>query len=479
MTLAASPTLALSWVLANPQYNVRLDSPTEHLVITANVSIVALAVAVLVARAALQLHQYRSVLLATGFACMAGLFAVHALSTPGVLQRGEREDDAALVLGVSAQLSLFVAALFFAVRYTRLVPRLERRLPPAGLIWLAALGLAMYGLVGLGYPEALRSLARLVLVPSGYESTPSPYEPGSGPSEAGPLAYLSVAGTVALYAFAAWRQGRDFLASHYPMQGALAASYVLLAQAQIAQVFGPMYTLAWWEYHGLMLGAVVIALGSLFVELDRRRGLERFLPSPVVDRVISGETVRLEGERATVTILFADMRDSTALAERFDPETTVGIVNTYLRAIARSVMSNGGVIEKFTGDGLMAIFGVPARETHAAEAAKAALEIRRALGALNERRLGRGEPTVRFGVGLHTGVVVLGAIGLPERSDYTAIGDTTNTASRMESLTKEFGVDVVLSAATAAELRDGFALRTLGEARVKGKEHPVKIFTLA
>ena len=133
----------------------------------------------------------------------------------------------------------------------------------------------------------------------------------------------------------------------------------------------------------------------------------------------------------------------------------------------------------------MAIFGAmgdPSQDdpSHGAAAAtRAALDIRRRLAALDSERIAAGEPVVRFGVGLHTGDVVLGAIGLPERSDYTAIGDTVNTASRMESLTKEFRVDSVVSEETAEHL-DGAreTLAPLGEATVRGKVAKLRVFTL-
>src|SRR5207244_12170384 len=100
-----------------------------------------------------------------------------------------------------------------------------------------------------------------------------------------------------------------------------------------SQCLGPAWTPAWWEYHGLMLGAVVLALGALFLELDRRRGLERFLPPNVVERVIQGDPLRLEGERQTVTILFADLRGSTALAEPLPPDAFVTAGTQYLRVV--------------------------------------------------------------------------------------------------------------------------------------------------
>jgi len=242
-----------------------------------------------------------------------------------------------------------------------------------------------------------------------------------------------------------------------------------------------VWTLSWWEYHALMFAATVLALGALFLELDRRRGLERFLPPTVVERVIGGDPLRLEGERQTVTILFADLRGSTALAEKLSPEQVISVMNAYLRVMARSVIDAGGILDKFTGDGLMAIFGAMGAPAHGAPAAaRAALAIRSNITTLNAERARSGEPVVQFGVGIHTGDVVLGAIGLPDRSDYTAIGDAVNTASRMETLTKEYKVDAVLSAATAGHLQDdGLELRSLGEAQVRGKSETVSIFTLS
>jgi adenylate cyclase len=155
-------------------------------------------------------------------------------------------------------------------------------------------------------------------------------------------------------------------------------------------------------------------------------------------------------------------------------------MNAYLRVMARSVIDAGGILDKFTGDGLMAIFGAMGDTAYGAPAAaRAALAIRANITTLNAERARTGEPVVQFGVGMHTGDVVLGAIGLPERSDYTAIGDTVNTASRMETLTKEYKVDAVLSGATAGHLRDdGVELRSLGEAQIRGKSETLSIFTL-
>lgn len=482
-----SPLAVLGWLLSSPASNQPMPSPIEHFVITTNVSVITLLVAVLTARAALQVRHYPTLLVALGFMSMAGIFSVHGLSTPGVLQRGDRANDANLVVGVSAQLALLVSALFFAIRYTSLTQWLDRRVRPRILLGAVAAGLGGYATVALIYPSWFGGIARSMLVSAGSYADYDPSTYGYGAYRApdvlggaGLLPYVLATTVVLLFGFAALHQGRDFLRTRLPMQGALAAAYVLLAQAQISQFLGPTWSPSWWEYHVLMLMAVVTALGALFIELDRRRGLERFLPPTVVERVIQGDPLRLEGERQTVTILFADLRGSTALAERLEPEQVVAVLNTYLRLMARCVIDAGGILDKFLGDGLMAIFGAMGDPTHGAAAAtRAAQQMRAQLTALNIERAAREEPVMRFGVGVHTGDVVLGAVGLPERSDYTAIGDAVNTAARMESLTKEFQVDSVLSSDTAEHL-DGeeAALRPLGEAQVRGKSAAMRVFTL-
>ena len=149
--------------------------------------------------------------------------------------------------------------------------------------------------------------------------------------------------------------------------------------------------------------------------------------------------------------------------------------------MAQCVFEQGGILDKFLGDGLMAIFGVLPEPSHGASAATRTIQaIRGAMATLNAEREARGEPRIGFGVGIHTGEVVLGAVGLPQRSDYTAIGDTVNTASRLESLCKEYHVDAVISADAAAGLDpSAFPLSRLGSAAIRGKEHGMDVFTLA
>ncbi len=476
MAIALSPTVLLAWLLSVPGANVVFNIPLQHVVATTNVSVVALLAGVLVGRSALQIGHYGTVLIAIGFMTMAGLFAVHALSTPN---GGMVTDPAAeLVTGVSAQLALLLPSAIFALRYTQVRGILERRVAPGPLLGAVVTALVAYAFLGLGWPILFDGLARVLLAAGGaYAYDPSGYGYGTGGVE-GLLPYIAVGATVALYLFAAWSAGREYLATRLPLAGALTLAFVVLAQAQVSQFLGPVWSLSWWEYHGLMLVAVVLAVGAIFLELDRRRGLERFLPSAVVDRVLAGDAT-IAGERKTVTILFADLRGSTVLADMADPVRIVAVINDYLRAFARAVLEHGGIVDKFTGDGVMAIFGADGdAPAGARSAAASALAIRECVKQISAERLAAGEPTLAFGVGVHHGEVVLGAVGLPERSDYTALGDTVNTAARMEELTKELGVDIVVSAAVARLLEHGSATR-IDEVQIRGKIARVEVFGLA
>src|SRR2546425_10733073 len=405
MVVALLPSVLLAWLLADPARNQPIAIKVEHFVITSNVSIVAAFVAFLVARAALDVGHFRTLLIAVGFGCMAGIFAVHGLSTPDVLERGERAQPAGLVVAISGQLALAVAAVFFAVRYTPLAAWLERRIRPRVLTGAGVGVLAAYAALALGWPEAFTGTARWILVQAGSQPGYDPATYGYGAPAtgdvtggAGWLPYVLVSAVIVLYLYSALAQGRDFFRSGLPLQGALGIAYVLLAQAQVSQFLGPTWTPSWWEYHGFMLVAVVLALDALFLELDRRRGLERFLPPTVVERVIGGDPLRLEGERQTVTILFADLRGSTALAEKLLPEQVISIMNVYLRVMARCVIDTGGILDKFTGDGVMAIFGAMGDPAHGAPAAaRAALAIRSNITTLNSERARSGEPVVQFG----------------------------------------------------------------------------------
>lgn len=470
----------IAYVLIPPVSEARLDDAVQHFTITTNVALVAAAVALVVARAAIDMRHWASVLTALGFMSLAGIFVVHGLATPGVLMTGSNSKWAGAVVALSAQLSIGIPAWLFAARYTPSVTRWIGRtswLTPRRLIAVVGAAIIGYGLTLLIRPRIASDLLTALTgtnLANAYDSF------GGSPLDAGgALVALTSAVAIALLAYAAARQAAEFARSRLPSHAALSIAFLFLAEAQLAMILGPVFSPGFWSYHALMAIATVLALGALVLELDRRRGLERFLPPTVVERVIVGDRLSLEGERRTATILFTDLRGSTTLAERLSPEAAVATVNAYLRAMARAVIDEGGILDKFTGDGIMSIFGAMADPASgAAAAARAALRMRTDIAAINAERAARGEPVIGYGVGINTGEVVLGAVGLPERSDYTAMGDTVNTAARMESLTKELHVDVVISESAAQHMKDGIALRPLGDASVKGKSAPVAVFTI-
>lgn len=184
-------------------------------------------------------------------------------------------------------------------------------------------------------------------------------------------------------------------------------------------------------------------------------------------------------ERRVVTVLFADLRDSTTLAERLPPESMIALLNVYLGTLARCVLAHSGIVDKFFGDGLMAVFGVLDESDGAADAGKAFLEMRRSVQPLNEVRTSHGEQPINFGVGIHTGEVVFGVVGMIGRADYTALGDTVNTAARLSGLCSGLGKDIVMSPDTASRLRSvGLNVLELGPATIRGKSQPITISTL-
>jgi adenylate cyclase len=158
----------------------------------------------------------------------------------------------------------------------------------------------------------------------------------------------------------------------------------------------------------------------------------------------------------------------------------MALLNGYVGAMAGAVFENGGLIDKYLGDGVMGVFGVlPDADEGAAAVTRAALAIRSRLAQLNCERRDRGESAIRHGVGIHTGEVVLGAVGIPERSDYTAVGDAVNTASRLEALTKQHAVDVMLSEETVRRLPPGeFGVCSLGPAMLRGRRAQIVVYQL-
>jgi adenylate cyclase len=188
------------------------------------------------------------------------------------------------------------------------------------------------------------------------------------------------------------------------------------------------------------------------------------------------ESFKLGGVNQTITVLFSDVRGFTRLAEHAPPEQVVQLLNQYFSAMSDIIFAHNGTLDKYIGDGLMALFGAPTTTPDdAANAVTVAVGMQRRMQKLNEEFIAAGLPEISIGVGLHTGVATIGYIGSERRTEYTAIGDTVNLASRLESNAK--GGQILLSEAALKALPDGhFPLREHAPLTVKNRAQPVQVY---
>jgi adenylate cyclase len=206
--------------------------------------------------------------------------------------------------------------------------------------------------------------------------------------------------------------------------------------------------------------------------------LGRYVGPSVSDVILAGD-VDLGGEERDVTLLFSDVRGFTTMSEAMKPHDVVRVLNSYFERMVDAVFEHEGMLDKFIGDGLMAVFGAPrSDEDHAMHAVKCAVEMRRMLVDVNAMLKKSGLPELAIGIGLHTGRVVVGNIGSTKRMEYTAIGDAVNLAARLESQTKEQGVDILISEATYERVSSRVVADPLGSVKVKGKTTGVAIYAL-
>lgn len=207
-----------------------------------------------------------------------------------------------------------------------------------------------------------------------------------------------------------------------------------------------------------------------------RANYSRFLPEYVVKQMLENpESFKLGGTSQNITILFADIRGFTRISEHAPAEKIVSLLNRYFSAMTEIIFAHGGTLDKYLGDGLMALFGAPtATPDDASNALNAAVAMQRRLLGINRELREEGFPEIGVGMGLHTGEAIIGYIGSDRRSEYTAIGDTVNTSSRLESNAR--GGEILISDATAKAAHSRYKLKAREPITVKNRQQPVNLW---
>lgn len=235
--------------------------------------------------------------------------------------------------------------------------------------------------------------------------------------------------------------------------------------------------------------AIVFSYAAVTLErrlsADRERrelknAFSRYVAPAVVESILQDPSrLKLGGEKRRMTVLFSDVRGFTTISESLPPEQLVEIMNTYLTAMTEIVFANGGTLDKYIGDAVMAFWNAPLDQPdHAIRAATTAIEMQKKLSEMNREKIFPNGIELKIGIGINTGDMIVGNMGSETRFDYTVLGDNVNLGARLESLTKEYGVGIIVSDAMRAEAGESLVTRELGAVTVKGKKAPVLIHEL-
>ncbi|HVK87144.1 MAG TPA: adenylate/guanylate cyclase domain-containing protein, partial [Kofleriaceae bacterium] len=231
----------------------------------------------------------------------------------------------------------------------------------------------------------------------------------------------------------------------------------------------------------VLIAATVGGLATEGREKARLRAVfSQYVAGPVVDRILADPArARLGGERKELTVLFSDIRGFSLFSEQMPPEQLAAFLGEYLTPMTELVLASGGTLDKYIGDAVMAIWGAPIDvPDHASRACEVALKMQEALVGLNKTWARSGKPAVAIGIGINTGAMAVGNMGSAARFDYTVLGDQVNLGARLEALTKELGVGILVGEATARGAAGDFVFREIDVVRVKGRAGAVPVFEL-
>jgi adenylate cyclase len=239
-------------------------------------------------------------------------------------------------------------------------------------------------------------------------------------------------------------------------------------------------------YPLLLIGMVYTGITVqrfLAEERERQRvkmAFQSYVAPDVVNEILKyPDRLRLGGERRDISVLFSDIRGFTTLSETLEPEVLVNLLHDFLDPMSEIIVTNGGTIDKYIGDAIMALFGAPLdRPDHPILACRTALRMSAKLKDLSREWEGQNRPSLQIGIGINSGSMAVGNMGSNRLFNYTAMGDNVNLASRLEGLNKYYGTEILISSATAQNLDNRFVLREVDLVRVKGKKQPLVIYEL-
>lgn len=256
----------------------------------------------------------------------------------------------------------------------------------------------------------------------------------------------------------------------------IALAVALFAKGTVIAIGLPVVLAAF-----VLVAATVGGLATEGREKARLRAVfSQYVAGPVVDRILADPArAKLGGERKELTVLFSDIRGFSLFSEGMPPEQLAAFLGEYLTPMTELVLASGGTLDKYIGDAVMAIWGAPVDDAeHAAHACEVALRMQETLVGLNKQWAKAGKPAVSIGIGINTGAMAVGNMGSAARFDYTVLGDQVNLGARLEALTKEYGISILVGEATAKAAGDAFVFREIDLVRVKGRAGAVPVFEL-